>query len=412
MKINYVVRNHLKNCLSCRTGAYVIKQYTEFKKIKHKSGCASPKSQYCFDETEETLIQELASKLNIEGNIQEKYAVLAQLSERTYFNQEEEEAKNRKGICLCMLQEIILSSEDLYSELTHNKHLYSKDILVTMNKLNRKNLNNYDTKKIQSTEEKLMEPNLTDADKNSLKESISNYIFSQFCRISSLKFEDRNPESGECLRKVFLDTVNKDRTPEKAEYFKKRTEFFNRLDNLPKNSRDIIHAFIRKAPKKLGGVLQLVMENQNMSSHDVASILGWNASRIESLKKSSKSSLPSDELSNLCNALLISESVLESGEGKKYGNWQSLLNNETVKEFQISKELKTPTEIRKILRTDIKTLIEQSADDFHEMITTNPNLFYEEDFCIDDIDKCFDLLLHKDEAWTLLEILEEKKNNK
>lgn len=110
----------------------------------------------------------------------------------------------------------------------------------------------------------------------------------------------------------------------------------------------------------------------------------------------------------LCRVLLISEDVLYKGHGKNYGCWRILLDEagglEGIGQFTGIKDKK---EIKDIFYERIANAAKMEEGEFMEWVRGNQEFLREDDYSIYSDRECFDNLLHKEDAFALLEVLEK-----
>lgn len=374
------------------------------------------------DEGGTDVIEELSEVLGIEGTVREKYNVLKRLSQRKGFDGE------GLNICLENLQPIIHALCTWYGKSGDNEDniqmgntVYTKYIFSVMHELNKKRNSGYDGER-GSKALKLF--GSKDEEKYE-KEIVKNLrgIFKEF-RLGKKETYDIMTR-GKCFLKE-IDEVA--RVYDKITLY--RSEFFERLDRLGSESREILLEYIRHAPKNVGVNFRIVMEKQHMSENDILKFInemlphGAERKNISAVQNMAKATAPNDTetIRLACKALLISEDVLYKGTGKRYGDLGELLSDEMTEDIKkLARENdikevpynKTDMAMKKFFRKKIKTMIENSGMNLQKLTEIYPDLFQEEDYCLyDDDDKCFDSLLHKEEALALSEVLERMEREK
>lgn len=374
------------------------------------------------DEDGTRVVEELSEILGITGAVREKYNVLKQLSQSKGFGEEE------LDICLGNLQPIIHAlcawyekSGDNEDNILMGKAVYTKYIFSIMHELNEKRNSGYDGERGS----KALKLFGSEDEEKYEKEIVKNLreIFKEF-RLGGKETYDIMTR-GECFLKE-IDEV--------ARVYDKvapsRSDFFERLDRLGSESGEILLEYIRHAPKKVGVNFRIAMEKQHMSENDILKFInemlphGAKRKKISAVQNIAKAIAPNDTetIRLVCKALLISEDVLYKGTGKRYGDLGELLSDEMVGDIkELAQENgieevtcnKTDTAMRKFFKKKIKTMVENSGMDLQKLTEIYPDLFQEEDYCLyDDNNKCFDSLLHKEEALALLEVLERMGGGK
>ena len=89
-----------------------------------------------------------------------------------------------------------------------------------------------------------------------------------------------------------------------------------------------------------------------------------------------------------------------------------MLDDGGLEEIGRLAEIKGKNKIRKLVHKGIADVAGMQEKEFLEFVREDPVLFQEEDFNVYEYHECFDNLLHKEDAFALLEVLErmEKEN--
>lgn len=403
-------------------------------------------------------IEEIADILKLEGTIFEKYRLLNEASKinRDY--------NGNADPCLEGLHPVLCAARAIIDErrrtiISDNK----KMVLTCMHKLNIESVKAYNKKLGEDT---LM--NLTRRAVEKIEENYEDkaemekgiiYIYEKYMK-SEHNYEVN--QKGQCAGKIFLKIVDQINCGNKPITDK----FYKRISGLCVDSRTIMENYMQNAPKKFGDSLRRVMEMQRMSDTDVAKLIDvkMRSGDIKALKDTEKPTLPEENITKICRALLVSEDVLYKGVGKIYGNWMNLLDDEGKRivkekagemdirikvmnksddkgkriaeekaeemnvpikvmnksddegkkivekkagEKDIQIKLMNKTEIKNFIRSKIKNFIEMNDEDFQGLIEEHPDLFQETECCLYEDDECFDSLLNQAEAYALLEVLEK-----
>lgn len=348
------------------------------------------------DETDIGMIEELAEALVIGGTVEEKFDQLKKLSSNTSF-------ENATDMCLVHLQQIIYALRNIYGGKTEEdiieRHPNLRSILTNMNDLNKHSISSYNTKEAQ---ESLKLFGQREKRENCVKEIAEgiNKIFNKYCSLLECSYKINSKSECYLAQVAYCDAENKAEREYKL--------YSKRVERLCSESKQIIQEYIKYAPKKFGQNLKYVMNKQNMSEQDIAMIMNVKVSDIQSLKECEIPKRKKEDIVLLCKALLISEDVLYKGIGKLYGNWKVLLGKEGVKSVQKLEKTKSINSTKEFIRKEINELINMPDSKFQEMIKDNPVLFHEEQFNLTE-KECFMNLLHRDEAYTVLEILEKRE---
>ncbi len=92
---------------------------------------------------------------------------------------------------------------------------------------------------------------------------------------------------------------------------------------------------------------------------------------------------------------------------KNIGNWKNLLDNDEIQEIKKLSGIKGIKKTKDFIRRELKELIRLPDVEFEKRLSENTDLFEENDFNVySNEQENFQALLHKKEAYTLLEILE------
>lgn len=242
-------------------------------------------------------------------------------------------------------------------------------------------------------------------------------VVDTYCNNKRLNFK-YGKGNRDCRGEYFLSLV--DSLPAKVKMLN--------YDDLKFEYQQIFENYLIKAPKKFGSILADIMEYQDIKEHFISDMMDKKVSIIQSYLKSDKVNLTEDELKTLARILLVSEDLLICGTGQIYGNWNDIYSV-VSKENKDSDDLKTVSdyyktnstnEIKSNLKEEIKKLINQSDDDFNNMVS-NSDFFDIEDYSVYqyeendqyyvDFDLMYKTLLNQKEADTLLSVLRDLQNS-
>lgn len=417
-------KKQIERCLSCRIGSSLIyaymliygeEDYRDKKvKINIKKIIKVLESNKVWDEKlDKKKDKELWKRLSEIGDeeIKKMFDMLKGLSTDSAF-------KGETDMCFINIQPIIVALQNIHKNSKGEAMLENltnlTTVLSTMVALNKKLQPNYDE---DSAKEAL---GLFKKCNRNLDEKQTRMLRIRIKKIVS-NFYDNVPESrfiihgrGDCFLKSA--DYNQSKWENESKLDEEYKSYMNRVNDLSMEDKDIIHGYIKNAPKKFGNNLKLVMERQGMTEQDIAMLIDVTPSVIQSLEKCEATERSKEDIKRLCRALLVSEDVLYNGAGKIYGNWKMLLDKEGIKALQeADKSLNahdkkvSAMEMKNFARGKIKELIERDDSEFYQMIKDAPELFCEEDINIYPDEKDgFKNLLHKEEAYTLLKVLEKK----
>ena len=193
------------------------------------------------------------------------------------------------------------------------------------------------------------------------------------------------------------------------------SKFRAKASKLGMVERKIFNDYLREAPKHFGNSLKLIMEQQEVSEHDIFSMTKIGCSKVQSLMICKN---PDSEIKLLCRALQVSEDVLFKGYGKRYGPYKFkwLLDEQGIKEILSDKESLFDKEVKsnklnknsvkKIVREELSDII-SSDEEYRKMMASVPEFSEEEEiFLYDSPEEEFENLLNPQEAMVLLEALE------
>ena len=192
----------------------------------------------------------------------------------------------------------------------------------------------------------------------------------------------------------------------------------------------VMKEYLQNAPKKVGNTLRAVMGKVGMSQADLYNSLkdcpvfkekyecvrNKEGSIRRDINHFIETDMPEEDarkeiLPLVCRVLLISEDVLYKGQGKIYGSWSGLLDNEGLAEIGKLTETKGKKERKNIVHKGIANIAQMGEGEFLELVREAPVLFQEEDFNVYEYYECFDNLLHKEDAFALLEVLERMEKS-
>lgn len=388
-----LIKKQIKKCLNCRIGVRIIADYRNMIAITNLN-----------DESNKEVIEDMSEDLQIKGNIKEKYEILKRLYSRNFFDETE------TNICLINLQRIIFAIRDLYRDNNDDDIIFTQNyfsyILSVMDESNKTKLKNYDDGKSGEALKLLSQSKSCGGLKSEVASGIR-YIFNRFCYPKSSESYAINVKD-ECIRKIFFEYA--DALPDSSIGNNKK-EFFQRAKKLSTDLRDILFDYLCYAPKKFGYNLQFIMNKHNMTEQDVATLIGVTASSIQTLKTCNTPKRDKNTIELLCRVLGVSKDVLYKGIGTTYGSWKELFTDENLKEIREKEKLKNKTEAISFVRKQIHRLSTLDETSFKEMLSEYPEFFAEEEICTCcELEECFDILLHKEDAYALLEILEKRNN--
>lgn len=365
-------------------------------------------------------VEMLSELLGLEGEMAERYDIIKRLSSHKVKDCFDMEKFDK---CLVCLQKIIAPISEFYAGengALDVKHAKQKFIFSEMNNIN---------KRYGYTSEKGEKALRLYSDRKNMKDDAPKGfldIFNIFC--SGYNRERFGIGRGRvCEAVTFLRTIA-DIDPEE---YAERDGFYKRVDTLSDGLGKIMEGFLRNAPKKVGNTLRVTMEKVGMRQADLYNVLkdctvfeekyryieNKEGNIRRDLKHCTEPDMPEKEMREkilplICRALLISEDVLYKGQGKKYVAWSDLLDDEGLEVIGEKTEEKGKKNRKMIVHRGIADIVKMEEGKLLELLRECPVLFQEEDFNAYEYHECFDNLLHKEEAFALLEVLErmEKEN--
>ncbi|WP_270602440.1 hypothetical protein [Faecalimonas umbilicata] len=403
-------------CLNCRIGQTIIKNY----KGIFKKGIT---------EIDRTALEEMSKNLwDITNLSEENYAKdgllekLIVLSRFTYeYDPEKDEKLTEHQMpdkilltdlenCMCLeyLKPIISALKGFYNgtnEAILEKRRYLVNILNEMNELN-KRIPEYKYDSAKNVISRFSSYNESDDDKVASK--IANglkYIFKNYFTFSLSKNAIQTP--AQCFNTTISEIVQESQPLLKTKQESK--QFIERVNHLPKQYAIIMQEYLKNALKNIGITLNSIMELQDMTEQDVAKLLDCKANKIQALRTQKSTNESQDFINLLSRGLFVSESVIRTGYGQKFGNWNDMLKGDILKEA-MEDQNKSKTQIINQIRENIHSYIE-SEENFKKILEKFSNVFETEEIAIfSSLEECFENLLHKEDAYTLLEVLEKLNN--
>lgn len=369
--------------------------------------------KYDIKESEKQVVEDLASVLNIEGSLIKKYETLLKLSSEKPLDKDMTECFKNLSFIIRAIKPVYKDETDVLDFETK----YEVDVLCAMNERNKQLKNSYKECDIREEWERLGKKEKEKTNREETKKKIK-YIFEQFCTSNFPKYKVENDTNCNC--QLFLEIVkNIDESKVKTE-----NDFYKRINNLSETNQTIICDYLFYAPKKFGSNLQRIMLIQDMSERFISALAGIDimsngtevpkirASTIQSLLKCNTPSIKKEYFERICKILLVSENVLKTGVGKRYGNWKDFFNEECIKEMKESDDFPnahTDGQAKKNLKEEIQEIVEMDNAGFDEFLKKNEEYLYGEDCVLYETEwECFEALLNQDEFYTLLEVLERQ----
>ena len=375
------------------------------------------------------IVEELSGLMGIRGSVEEKYEVLRGLSSRGGYGNMDSRAgdfvEERSAICLANLPSILMEIKEFYIENeiemetrrynSHRRHIFS-----VMHEINKKyaDKSKYEVEMCErSLKLSWKRIGLDDEEKRKKFREGLLHIFQTFCY--GCDREEFGIEEGRvCEAETFLRVIKDSGL---GNDIKEREEFNRRFVLLSGKSKQIMSRYMQDAPKKFGITLGNVMNEQGLNKDELAWIVNpyikGQDIRGRTIEGFMNADMPKRHtwesiVPYLCRALLISEDVLYKGHGKIYGIWSDLLDDGGLEEIGRLAEIKGKNKIRKLVHKGIADVAGMQEKEFLEFVREDRVLFQEEDFNVYEYHECFDNLLHKEDAFALLEVLErmEKEN--
>lgn len=400
-------------CLNCRIGQTIIKNY----KGIFKKGIT---------EINRTALKKMSKNLwDITNLSKENYAKdgslekLIVLSRFTYeYDPEKDEKLTEHQMpdeilltdlenCMCLeyLKPIISALRGFYNgtnDAILEKRRYLVNILNEMNELNKRIPEyKYDSSKNVISRFSSYKGSDNDTVTSRIVKGLK-YIYTNYSELSLSKNAIQTP--AQCFNITISEITQESQSLQKIELENK--QFIERVNNLPKQYAIIVQEYLRNALKNIGKTLSYIMNLQGMTDQDVAKLLDCKANKMQALRTQKSTNENQDFINLLSRGLFVSESVIRTGYGQKFGNWNDMLKGEALTEIkeQLGKsKSETTTYIRKTIRDYI-----ESEDSFQKMLTDFSNFFETEDITVfSSLEECFENLLHKEDAYTLLEVLEK-----
>lgn len=312
--------------------------------------------------------------------------------------------------CMCLeyLKPIISALKGFYNgtnEAILEKRRYLVNILNEMNELN-KRIPEYKYDSAKNVISRFSRYNESDDDKVASK--IANglkYIFKNYFTFSLSKNAIQTP--AQCFNTTISEIVQESQPLLKTKQESK--QFIERVNHLPKQHAIIMQEYLRNALKNIGITLNSIMELQDMTDQDIAKLLDCKANKIQALRTQKSTNESQDFINLLSRGLFVSESVIRTGYGQKFGNWNDMLKGDILKEA-MEDQNKSKSQIINQIRENIHSYIE-SEENFKKILAKFSNVFEAEEIAIfSSLEECFENLLHKEDAYTLLEVLEKLNN--
>lgn len=390
LRINYKRNDEIKELIDDAREELVSKKNQDISKRLLK---------YNFEESDKVAVEDLADVLGIEGSLLDKYEKLVRLSHGAPFEENDTE-------CLKNLYIIIHAISTLYDEEKDemiNKHQNEVFVLKAMNERNKELGNIYKKKKVDNLTSNW--ERIDGEEKKKMRATIRD-IFNQYCFNDFSQYKvDETRECGRQIFKLYVDNID-------SVFLTKKNEITKRIEMLPETSQKIVCDYLKHAPKKFGVNLQRIMSDQQMTERFISNIIEMRSSTVQYLKECDIFKLEEKYLKQLCILLLVSEDVLKTGIGKRYGNWRDFLDEECIKGLQESNDLtdvNTKREAEGFVKEQIREIVKMDDAEFDEFLEKNSEYLYEEDYALyESTWEWFNALLHQDEFYTLLEVLERQ----
>lgn len=369
------------------------------------------------------VIEKLSGLLGIRGSVVEKYEVLRGLSSMGEYGNTDfrvgDFIEEKSAICLANLPSILIEMKNFYNKneiemetkryKKHQKHIFSVMHGINMEYADK---NKYDTEKCEKSL-KLLEKKIRQEDekrRGEFREGLS-HIFETFCYACGReKFDIK--EGRMCEAETFLRVM---RDSGLGDGIEERGEFNRRLALLSDRSKEIMAGYVQNAPKKFGSTLRTVMSEQGIDKDEMARIInpyvkGKNIGGKD-IAGYMNADMPKAQtwesvVPSLCKALLISEDVLYKGHGKSYGSWGGFQDDEGLEEIGRVTGIKDDKGRKNLLDEIISNIVGMEEGKFRELAREYADIFREEDYYAYSDRECFDNLLHKEDAFALLEVLE------
>lgn len=404
-------------CLNCRIGQTIIKNY----KGIFKKGIT---------EIDRTALEEMSKNLwDITNLSEENYAKdgllekLIVLSRFTYEYDPEKDAKLTEHqmpdevlltdlencMCLEYLKPIISALKGFYNgtnEAILEKRRYLVNILNEMNELN-KRIPEYKYDSSKNVINRFANYN-EDDDNNKSASKIANGLKCIFKNYSTFSLAENAIQTpAQCFNTTISEIVQESQPLLKTKQESK--QFIERVNHLPKQYAIIMQEYLRNALKNIGITLNSIMKLQDMTDQDIAKLLDCKANKIQALRTQKSTNESQDFINLLSRGLFVSESVIRTGYGQKFGNWNDMLKGDILKEA-MEDQNKSKSQIINQIRENIHSYIE-SEENFKKILEKFSNVFEAEEIAIfSSLEECFENLLHKEDAYTLLEVLEKLNN--
>ena len=141
-------------------------------------------------------------------------------------------------------------------------------------------------------------------------------------------------------------------------------QFIERVNHLPKQYAIIMQEYLRNALKNIGITLNSIMKLQDMTDQDIAKLLDCKANKIQALRTQKSTNESQDFINLLSRGLFVSESVIRTGYGQKFGNWNDMLKGDILKEAMKEKD-----ELKKDTITMLRAAILQVEKDDKKVLT-------------------------------------------
>ena len=369
------------------------------------------------------IVEELSGLLGIRGSVEEKYEVLRGLSSMGEYGNTDFRAgdfvEEKSVICLTNLPSILMEIKEFYVENeiemeTKRYNSHKRHILSAMHEINKKcvDKSEYETEMCERSL-KLFWKRIGQDDVEKMMEFREGllHIFQTFCYGCGRK-EFGIKKGRRCEAETFLRVMRDSGLGDGVE---ERGEFYRRLALLSGRSKEIMAGYVQNAPKKFGSTLRTVMNEQGIDKDEMARIInpyvkGKNIGGKD-IAGYMNADMPKAQtwesvVPSLCKALLISEDVLYKGHGKSYGSWGGFQDDEGLEEIGRVTGIKDDKGRKNLLDKIISNIVGMEEGKFRELAREYADIFREEDYYAYSDRECFDNLLHKEDAFALLEVLE------
>lgn len=407
-----ISNEQLFQCLNCSIGYTVIYGIKDIYEIVEAEKRKDKEYKTLIEESKDS-IEEMSKYLELEGDFDSKLKNLKKLCSQEKLSNIED------NFCLFNLQRIIYPLRQLYLKNCSDEDIVERNsgkqsILRCMSKVNKLYIPKYDSEIDKKVLSYFSKSNFTDEYMEFVAKGIRK-IWESY----RFKAKPQIDNKSQCFQQLLLLLKAKDQVVRNNSIVGKG--YFEHVGKLKPDYQIIIQNYLAHAPKNLGSNLSRIMQRQNMSEQDIFKLTGLRVSNIQSLMKSQTTKLSEPKIDLLCRALLVSKSLLITGTGERYGNWQDLFDLKELLDLKetelmqdekcIKKSYKTKTQFDNELKTIIYEIIRLSDDEFREYVSV-VKIFKKETINLyENVIEQYNNLLHQEEANTLLEVLEKLNNS-